>query len=98
MGWKSTDKPSCLFESLHFFISKLSLHGLEAAVQYVQQGYNSIHTPKEIEEYNRAKCAVIVRVMKFATVLLDKHPSEAFTVSASLPFSTIVLYVFVMVE
>ena len=93
---KSTDKPSCLFESLHFFISKLSLHGLEAAVHYVQQGCNSIHTPKEIEEYNRAKCAVIVKVMKFATVLLDKHPGEAFTVSVSLPFS-ILLSIFVMV-
>jgi len=78
---KPSDKPSCLFQSLEFFITRLALGDIEAATQCYTSPYSSVHTPREEEEYNRAKCAVLLRVLKLVAVLLTRHPKEAFSVS-----------------
>ena len=78
---KPLDKSSCLFESLHFFLSSLSPHGLESAACVIQPGATHVFMPSEGETYNRAKCGVGVRVLKFTAALL-KHPTELKTVSA----------------
>ncbi|XP_064405997.1 DNA-dependent protein kinase catalytic subunit-like isoform X2 [Halichondria panicea] len=72
---KPLDKSSCLFESLHFFLSSLSPHGLESAACVIQPGATHVFMPSEGETYNRAKCGVGVRVLKFTAALL-KHPTE----------------------
>ena len=79
---KASDKPSCLLQSLEFFITQLSLRGIDAATQCYTTSYSSVHTPREEEEYNRAKCTVVLRMLKFTAVLLTHHPKEAFSVSA----------------
>ncbi len=74
-------KPSCLFRSLEFFITKLALAGIEAAILcYSSSTPFSVHTPREVEEYNRTKGTVIRGLLKFTTVLLSKHTKEAFSV------------------
>ena len=78
---KASDKPSCLLQILEFFITQLSLRGIDAATQCYATSYSSVHTPREEEEYNRAKCTVVLRVLKFTAVLLTQHPKEVFSVS-----------------
>jgi hypothetical protein len=63
--------PSCLFKSLEFFLSKLALHGLEAAASCYEGGDETVHSPNEMEEYNRSKCDVIIGVLKFVGILVD---------------------------
>ena len=79
---KSNEKPSNLFQSLEFFLSNLALHDIEAAVKCFDSSLSTIHTPREIEDYNRVKCSLVLQLLNFVSILLDKHLKQAFTVSA----------------
>ena len=73
-------KQSHLFQSLNFFVSTLSLHGIEAAARCFDSQYSSVYTPREVEEYNNVKCTVILKLLRFLSVLLKFYPQEAFDV------------------
>ena len=81
---KSNEKPSNLFQSLEFFLSNLALHDTEAAVNCFDSTLSTIHTPREVEEYNRVKCSLVLQLLNFVSILLDKHPKQAFTVSVEV--------------
>lgn len=74
--------------SIEHFLSKLALCGIEAAVQCFESSQTVVHTPKEVVDYNATKCSVILALLHFVSVLLTKHPKDAFSVS----FNCIFLY------
>ncbi|XP_027045855.1 DNA-dependent protein kinase catalytic subunit-like [Pocillopora damicornis] len=77
---KDDKMPSVLFISLKFFLSRLAMFGITAATSCFtagpSRGLGDIFTPREIDDYFRAKCIVIVRVINFVTVLLQDFPQE----------------------
>ena len=77
---KQSEKLSCLFPGVDQFLSKLALHGLEEASQCYESSPSVIHTPREVSDYNSRKCAVTLALLRFVTVLLTRHPKEAFGV------------------
>ncbi|KAL9956083.1 hypothetical protein ACROYT_G037506 [Oculina patagonica] len=76
----SGKKSSVLFKSVAFFLSYMAMSGITAASNCFTPGSSSgkseVFTPKETDSYNRAKCTVIVRIMNFLTVLLQRYPQE----------------------
>ncbi|CAB4005561.1 DNA-dependent kinase catalytic subunit-like [Paramuricea clavata] len=78
---------SVLFKSLLFFIDHLSLHGIEKALEFFQtksDGVNAhVFSPNEIQEYNRAKCTVLVRLVGFITLLLHIDAKECLKIIPS---------------
>ena len=77
---KPSEKLSCLFLGVEQFLSKLALGGLQEASQCFESAPSVVHTPREISDYNSRNCAVTLALLRFVTVLLNKHPKEAFGV------------------
>jgi DNA-dependent protein kinase catalytic subunit len=75
---KQSENLSCLFPGVEQFLSKLALHGLEGASQCYESSSSVVHTPREVSDYNSRKCAVTLALLRFVTVLLTRHPKEAF--------------------
>ena len=74
---KGTERSSCLFHSIEFFVSKLSLRGIKGASDCFESCSESIHSPQEIEEYNRVKCSLVMDVLKFVGILSDyRHDDD----------------------
>ncbi|XP_077979786.1 DNA-dependent protein kinase catalytic subunit-like [Glandiceps talaboti] len=70
-------RPTQLFKALDFFMTKLAAEDIYAASKCVKTTpAGMVYTPREMEDYNRIKCTVIVRVMDFLTVLLAFHSQE----------------------
>ncbi|XP_076445486.1 DNA-dependent protein kinase catalytic subunit-like [Babylonia areolata] len=68
------EKSSQVFDSVVYFVDKLSLGSLQdAASLFPGKVDTSIFTPKELDDYNRAKCTVIIRLWNFLTILMAKH-------------------------
>ena len=81
---KAASKPSQLFHSVEFFLSHLSLRGMDSVVRHDS---TDVFTPREEERYGVVRCNVSMTVLDLATVLLEKHTSQAFTVSRSFKVS-----------
>lgn len=79
----STETLSVLFQSVRFFLERLAGAGLEAAIGCFSTTHQTVFSPREREEYNQAKCQVVLRVLQLAAGLLSNHPNEALTVSLS---------------
>ncbi|XP_022778667.1 DNA-dependent protein kinase catalytic subunit-like isoform X5 [Stylophora pistillata] len=77
---EDNEMPSVLLVSLKFFLSHLAMFGITEATSCFtsgpSRGMGDIFTPKEIDDYFRAKCTVIVRVLNFLTILLQDFPQE----------------------
>ncbi|XP_048576196.1 DNA-dependent protein kinase catalytic subunit isoform X3 [Nematostella vectensis] len=73
---------SVLFTSLSYFLSNLAMLGIQAAIKCFPKTTHitDVATPKEMDEYNRVKCTVIVRIMNFFTVLLQAYPDQGFKI------------------
>ncbi|KAM9308363.1 DNA-dependent protein kinase catalytic subunit [Gastrophryne carolinensis] len=64
---------SSFLKALHFFIYNLSMEDITAAQACFTSGSKtSPFSPQEREEYNYSKCTIIVRIMEFVTMILDK--------------------------
>eukprot|EP00731_Ephydatia_muelleri_P036866 Em0341g3a len=74
---QGTEKTSNLFRSVQFFLESLALGGIEAAALCFDSSVTSVHTPLEIEEYNRAKCDLVLRLFRFLGNLVNYHSKEA---------------------
>ena len=77
---KLSERLSCLFPAVEQFVSKLALRGVTEASQCFQSAPSVVHTPREISDYNSRKCSVVMALLRFVTVLLSRHPKEAFGV------------------
>eukprot|EP00731_Ephydatia_muelleri_P028749 Em0020g393a len=77
---QGTEKTSNLFRSVQFFLESLALGGIEAAALCFDSSVTSVHTPLEIEEYNRAKCDLVLRLFRFLGNLVNYHSKEAISV------------------
>lgn len=67
------EKPSCLFETLEFFVSRLALHGLEEVAKCFEGTSELVHSPREMADYSRVKCDLIMDFLKFVSILVDHH-------------------------
>ncbi|XP_055874578.1 DNA-dependent protein kinase catalytic subunit-like [Biomphalaria glabrata] len=67
---------SCIFVSLEFFLKRLAFNDIAAASRLFSHRDNFTFTPREIEEYNRMKCTVIIRFWNFMSILIAKFSKE----------------------
>lgn len=58
-------------------MSKLALYGLEAATTCYEGSEEAVHSPNEMEEYNRSKCNLVVAVLKLVEILVDHRHDNA---------------------
>ena len=79
------DKSSCLFESLVYFVEKLSLGSLQEAAQLFPGKVDaSFFTPKELDDYNRYRNFLVldnVELLVLVNQLSVKHaaPEKSLT-------------------
>ncbi|KAK6170524.1 hypothetical protein SNE40_018898 [Patella caerulea] len=74
-------KTSKVFESLKYFLKHVALSEIGDAAKLFKKNVDAdLFTPLEIEQYNRNKCTVIVRLWNFVAVIVGKYPKEAFKV------------------
>jgi DNA-dependent protein kinase catalytic subunit len=76
---KQSEKPSSLFTSLEQFLSRLALSGVEGASRCFDSAHAVVHTPREVASYTATKCSVLLALLHFVTVLLTRHPKQAFS-------------------
>ncbi|KAK3580733.1 hypothetical protein CHS0354_005741 [Potamilus streckersoni] len=76
---KSKDKPAIrIFETVIYFLGNVALKDLDSVTKLFPVGTMAgTFTPKEIEDFNRTKCTVIVRLLNFLTVLIGKYQKDA---------------------
>ncbi|KAK0048622.1 DNA-dependent protein kinase catalytic subunit, partial [Biomphalaria pfeifferi] len=67
---------SRIFVSLEFFLKRLAFNDIAAASHLFSHRDNFTFTPREIEEYNRMKCTVIIRFWNFMSILIAKFSKE----------------------
>ena len=71
---KRSEKPSCLFQSLEFFVDNLALVGIEGALKCFEGPTEPpILSPRDEELYVSAKCDLIMYIIQFVGVLVDHH-------------------------
>ncbi|KAL1788740.1 DNA-dependent protein kinase catalytic subunit isoform X1 [Sigmodon hispidus] len=70
-----TETPTSLLKSVAFFLESIALYGVAAIEQHFGTGVTTgSPSPQEEEKYNYSKCTVLVRIMEFATTLLNVSP------------------------
>uniref|UniRef100_A0A6I8P9D2 DNA-dependent protein kinase catalytic subunit n=1 Tax=Ornithorhynchus anatinus TaxID=9258 RepID=A0A6I8P9D2_ORNAN len=69
-----TQAKSSFLRAISFFLERIAFHDITAAEQCFGTGSKgSMFSPQEREEYNYSKCTIIVRIMEFATMLLNTY-------------------------
>ncbi|XP_062835416.1 DNA-dependent protein kinase catalytic subunit [Anolis carolinensis] len=72
-----TDAGSSFLMSLEFFLGKIALHDVSGAERCFSTGSKgNIFSPQEREDYSYSKCTIIVRIMVFATMILDTRQQD----------------------
>ncbi|CAF0815340.1 unnamed protein product [Brachionus calyciflorus] len=71
-----SSQKTCVWTSLETFIDKIALNSLD---EIVSKFYSEslVFTPNEIDEYNRTKCTVIIRLMDFMEALFRSYLKES---------------------
>ncbi|KAL3877683.1 hypothetical protein ACJMK2_035352, partial [Sinanodonta woodiana] len=79
---KGKDKADIrIFETLIYFLENVALKDIDSVTKlFPASTAADTFTPKEIEDFNRTKCTVIVRLLNFLTVLIGKYQKDAFKV------------------
>uniref|UniRef100_A0A803SLW3 DNA-dependent protein kinase catalytic subunit n=1 Tax=Anolis carolinensis TaxID=28377 RepID=A0A803SLW3_ANOCA len=68
---------SSFLMSLEFFLGKIALHDVSGAERCFSTGSKgNIFSPQEREDYSYSKCTIIVRIMVFATMILDTRQQD----------------------
>ncbi len=69
---------SCIWTSLKYFIENIANYDLIDLIKHVyHKNKLIICTPNELEEYRKAKCTVIIRMIDFLCVLIGNHSKES---------------------
>uniref|UniRef100_A0A671MAS8 DNA-dependent protein kinase catalytic subunit n=1 Tax=Sinocyclocheilus anshuiensis TaxID=1608454 RepID=A0A671MAS8_9TELE len=73
-----TSEKSSFLPALRFFLTELSMQEVQAARACFKMGNagQSHFSPRETEQYNYNKCSIIVRVLEFSTMVLQKCPQD----------------------
>ncbi|XP_048248370.1 DNA-dependent protein kinase catalytic subunit-like [Haliotis rufescens] len=67
-----------VFSSIQYFCEKLALVDIQGASQlFTHQSTADFFTPRETDDYNRAKCTVMVRVLNLLMVMYGSHAKVA---------------------
>ena len=70
-------KGTVVFRAINHFVEKLALEDIEAAAKLFDEKLETtLFTPREVDEYNKAKCTVIVRMFSFICTMLAGSNSE----------------------
>uniref|UniRef100_A0A3B5QIU8 DNA-dependent protein kinase catalytic subunit n=1 Tax=Xiphophorus maculatus TaxID=8083 RepID=A0A3B5QIU8_XIPMA len=80
----SKDKSSFL-KATHFFLMELASRGLAAAESCFGRGERMSHfSPREVDQYNYSKCTITVRLLEFASMILEVFCSVFFELTAAV--------------
>lgn len=73
-----TGEKSSFLPAVHFFLTELSMQDVQAARACFRLGNagQSHFSPRETEQYNYSKCSIIVRMLEFSTMVLQKCPQD----------------------
>ncbi|KAI0227633.1 DNA-dependent protein kinase catalytic subunit [Lamellibrachia satsuma] len=81
------NRKAVIFEVLNHFFEKLALGDVsDAAKLFEDYSGTEVFTPQEKDDYNRAKCTVIVRTMNFICVLLQPTIGKVMTKDSATEF------------
>lgn len=87
---QGSKEKSSFLKAIRFFLTELATHELAAAESCFSLGEKTSHfSPREVDQYNFSKCTIIVRLLEFATMILDKGDQEFWKVSLNLRYSQI---------
>lgn len=87
---QGSKEKSSFLKAIRFFLTELATHELAAAESCFSLGEKTSHfSPREVDQYNFSKCTIIVRLLEFATMILDKGDQEFWKVSLNLRHSQI---------
>lgn len=77
-----TGEKSSFLPALRFFLTELSMQDVQAARACYKMGNagQSLFSPRETEQYNYNKCSIIVRILEFSTMVLQKCPQDLWKV------------------
>lgn len=68
---------SRLISALTYFISHIAMNSLSDLIKYFPQSNSAVvFTPTDINQFETAKCTVIVRLLNFITSLWCKYPHD----------------------
>ena len=82
---KGSKEKSSFLKAISFFLTELATHELAAAESCFPLGDRTSHfSPREVDQYNFCKCTIIVRLLEFATMILEKGDQEFWKVSLDL--------------
>ncbi|XP_056629192.1 DNA-dependent protein kinase catalytic subunit isoform X2 [Triplophysa dalaica] len=73
-----TGEKSSFLPAVRFFLTELSMHDVKTASACLKAG-NVAHlhfSPREKDQYNYSKCTIIVRLLEFCTMVLQKCPQD----------------------
>uniref|UniRef100_A0A8C1YUK1 DNA-dependent protein kinase catalytic subunit n=1 Tax=Cyprinus carpio TaxID=7962 RepID=A0A8C1YUK1_CYPCA len=89
-----TVEKSSFLPALCFFLTELSMQDIQAARACFKMGNagQSHFSPRETEQYNHSKCSIIVRILEFSTMVLQKCPQDLYVFNSSF-FSLVALTV-----
>ncbi len=80
---KKSEKASCLFQSLEFFVSQLALGGLGETLQFFEgPSQPPVLSPRDEETYTKAKREVVWYIVRLVGVLVDHHYDNLTSVSS----------------
>ncbi|KAL1271164.1 hypothetical protein QQF64_030180, partial [Cirrhinus molitorella] len=73
-----TGEKSSFLPALRFFLTELSMQDVQTARACFKVGNagQSHFSPREKEQYNYNKCSIIVRILEFSTMVLQKCPQD----------------------
>ncbi|KAL0188809.1 hypothetical protein M9458_015908, partial [Cirrhinus mrigala] len=73
-----TGEKSSFLPALRFFLTELSMQDVQTARACFKMGSagQSHFSPREKEQYNYIKCSIIVRILEFSTMVLQKCPQD----------------------
>lgn len=79
---KGSKEKSSFLKAISFFVTELATHELTAAESCFPLGERTSHfSPREVDQYNFSKCTIIVRLLEFTTMILEKGDQEFWKVS-----------------
>ncbi|KYO26142.1 DNA-dependent protein kinase catalytic subunit isoform B [Alligator mississippiensis] len=63
---------SSFLRAVEFFLETIALHDIHAAEQcFYTKSKDNVFSPQEREEYNYSKCTIVVRIIRFVSMILE---------------------------
>lgn len=85
LGIKTKSVRSSFLKAVQFFLETIALYDIHATEQcFDSRSKGNVFSPQEREMYNYSKCTIIVRIMKFVTLILETCQQDFWEVGTEI--------------